>query len=108
MPREPVVLWVRWRRTAHERGGRQQQERGDTLTAKEITINVNTAGLDVAIEKANRLLELLREAASIIDSLSGRESERQQNFTVTGDVTIKDVAKAIGDIRPKVLKTFGS
>lgn len=45
------------------------------MTAKEITINVNTAELDVAIEKASRLLELLREAASIIDSLSGRESE---------------------------------
>lgn len=56
-------------------GERRQQKGGDTLTAKEITINVNTAGLDAAIEKANRLLELLREAASIIDSLSGRESE---------------------------------
>ena len=45
------------------------------MTAKEIAINVDSAKLDEAIEKANRLLELLKEAASIIDSLSGRESE---------------------------------
>lgn len=42
---------------------------------KEITIAVDTAELDVAIEKANRLLELLREAASIIDSLSAQKSK---------------------------------
>lgn len=36
----------------------------------EITIEVNSEELDQAIEKANRLVELLREAQQIIDSLS--------------------------------------
>ena len=35
------------------------------------SIEIEVDGLDEAIEKANRLLELLREAVSIIDSLSG-------------------------------------
>lgn len=37
-----------------------------------VDIEVNDSSLDMAIEKANRLVELLREASSIIDSLSGR------------------------------------
>ena len=36
----------------------------------QITINVDCADLDRAVEKANRLVELLKEAATIIDSLS--------------------------------------
>ena len=42
----------------------------------EMTIEVNSEGLDQAIEKANQLVELvelLREAQQIIDSLSGKE-----------------------------------
>lgn len=39
----------------------------------EITIEVNSEELDQVIEKANRLVELLREAQQIIDSLSGKE-----------------------------------
>lgn len=35
-----------------------------------ITIEVESASIDDAIEKANRLVELLREAATLIDSLS--------------------------------------
>lgn len=35
----------------------------------EINIDVETKKLDEAIEKANRLVELLREAQQIIDSL---------------------------------------
>ena len=38
-----------------------------------IAINVECKDLDIAIEKANRLVELLREAQQIIDSLSGPE-----------------------------------
>lgn len=34
------------------------------------TVSVETPGLDEALEKANRLVELLREASSIIDSLA--------------------------------------
>ena len=36
------------------------------------TIHFDCTELDVAIEKANRLVELLREASAIIDSLSGQ------------------------------------
>ena len=35
----------------------------------QIEINVNANGLDEAIEKANRLVELLREAQNIVNSL---------------------------------------
>lgn len=38
---------------------------------RQFTISVDDADLDRAIEKANRLVELLREASAIIDSLSG-------------------------------------
>lgn len=36
---------------------------------KEIKINVNTDDFDKAIKKANRLVELLREAQDIVNSL---------------------------------------
>ena len=39
----------------------------------EATVNINCENLDVTIEKANQLVELLREAQQIIDSLSGAE-----------------------------------
>ena len=37
----------------------------------EITVKVNCEQLDKGIEKANRLVELLREAQRIVNSLSG-------------------------------------
>ena len=39
--------------------------------AREVTVAVNCENLDEAIKKANRLVELLREASNLIDSLSG-------------------------------------
>lgn len=39
-----------------------------------ITIEVNSEELDQVIKKANRLVELLREAQQIVDSLSGKPS----------------------------------
>lgn len=42
-------------------------------TKKAIKIHVDTTGLDQAIEKANRLVLLLREASDLIGSLSKRE-----------------------------------
>ena len=39
----------------------------------EMIVNVNCENLDVAIEKANRLVELLREVQQVIDSLSGEK-----------------------------------
>lgn len=38
-----------------------------------VKIEVDSDELDIAIEKANRLVELLREAQQIISSLSGKE-----------------------------------
>ena len=43
-----------------------------------LTIEVNTEELDQVIEKANRLVELLREAQQIIDSLSGKEQNHSR------------------------------
>ena len=37
---------------------------------KAITVEIKTESLEEAIEKANRLVELLREAVQIIDSLT--------------------------------------
>lgn len=44
------------------------------METPKITIEVNSEEFDNAIEKANRLVELLREAQQIIDSLSGKPS----------------------------------
>ena len=49
----------------------------------DIKIKVNCEELDKAIEKANRLVELLREAKQIIDSLSPKPN-----------LTIDDVANS--------------
>lgn len=40
----------------------------------DITIQIDCSKLDQSIEKANRLVELLREAEQIIDSLSRAKS----------------------------------
>lgn len=45
----------------------------ETEPKHSLFIEVETPGLDEAIEKANRLVELLREASSIIDSLRGEK-----------------------------------
>lgn len=37
-----------------------------------VGVDVDSSAIDAAIEKANRLVELLREASSIIDSLFGK------------------------------------
>lgn len=39
----------------------------------EVILNLDGKALDEVIEKANRLVELLREATQIIDSLSGEK-----------------------------------
>lgn len=40
---------------------------------QKVDIRLDSEALDNAIEKANRLAELLREAQQIVDSLSGAE-----------------------------------
>lgn len=46
------------------------QENEAPKRGRSIKITVDSSDIDLAIEKANRLVELLREASSIIDSLS--------------------------------------
>lgn len=40
-----------------------------------ITVELNCESLDIAIEKANRLIELLEEAHTLIDSLQGKAGQ---------------------------------
>ena len=40
------------------------------MANRNVLVEVDSTSLDAAIEKANRLVALLREAAQIIDSLS--------------------------------------
>ena len=40
-----------------------------------LTAKIDTAEIDEAIKKANRLVELLQEESTIADSLSGKTSE---------------------------------
>lgn len=43
------------------------------MAKRNISADIDTASLDEAIEKANRLVELLQEASNIVDSLSGKD-----------------------------------
>ena len=49
-----------------------------------ITIEINTEQVDEAIEKANRLVELLKEAVQIIDSLCGKSRADMCNLALAG------------------------
>ena len=40
------------------------------MAERHVTITVDDSSVDNAIEKANRLVELLKEASAIIDSLA--------------------------------------
>lgn len=42
----------------------------NSMGKREATVVINTEDLDEAIEKANRLVELLTQASNLIDSLS--------------------------------------
>lgn len=41
-------------------------------TTLDVNVTMNTDEIDEAIEKANRLVELLREASSLASSLAGK------------------------------------
>lgn len=41
-------------------------------TTLDVDVTMNTDEIDEAIEKANRLVELLREASSLASSLAGK------------------------------------
>lgn len=57
-----------------------------------ITIEINTEQVDEAIEKANRLVELLKEAVQIIDSLSGGQKLKKYNeLAFSGSVDVNQV-----------------
>ncbi|MCI7638243.1 MAG: hypothetical protein MSS60_00255 [Clostridiales bacterium] len=52
------------------------EAKNDNKSGLSVEVNVDCSDLDVAIEKANRLNALLREAASLIDSLfTGNQSK---------------------------------
>lgn len=46
---------------------------------QKVDISLDSGALDNAIEKANRLVELLREVRQIVDSLSGAEKLKDIN-----------------------------
>ena len=46
------------------------EKKNETANKYSLKIEVDCAAVDTAIEKVNRLVELLQEASSIIDSLS--------------------------------------
>ena len=43
------------------------------MSTKEIVVPIKVIGLEEAIKKADRLVELLREALQIVDSLSNKD-----------------------------------
>lgn len=49
---------------------------------QKVDINLDSGALDSAIEKANRLVELLREVQQIVDSLSGAEQSEASSSIV--------------------------
>ena len=54
----------------HGKGVKTVAEKLEPAHKYSLKIEVDYADVDTAIEKVNRLVELLREASSIIDSLS--------------------------------------
>lgn len=58
-----------------------------------ITVSVDTTELDDAIEKANRLVELLQEAQQIISSLNGESSP--VDITNLADLMSKSIRDTI-------------
>lgn len=54
------------------------------MSEVKLTAKIDTAEIDEATKKANRLVELLQEASTIIDSLSGKvrlSVETPQSYT---------------------------
>lgn len=47
------------------------------MACKSIVIHVDADEIDTAIEKANRLAELLKEACHMVDSLSGKSNQSE-------------------------------
>lgn len=69
-----------------------------------VKVDVDTSSLDSAIEKANRLASLLREANSLIDSLSSGSQSKglavfKSEVTLSAQEITGDVLEAIRDKR---------
>ena len=61
-----------------------------------VKVDVDTSSLDSAIEKANRLASLLREANSLIDSLSsGSQSKGLAGFKSEVTLSAKEITGAV-------------
>lgn len=70
---------------------------------KEINIEVKADGLDEIIEKTNRLVELLREAQQIIDSLTvNRNIETCK--TKIADEIVSEINKVLSEQNPTPLR----
>lgn len=68
-------------------------------TNSEITIQANTEGLDTAIEKANQLLETLKEAQKISDSLSG---DSTSHIASVGEITEAVKKSIVNEIKQSI------
>ncbi len=61
-----------------------------------VKVDVDTSNLDSAIEKANRLASLLREANSLIDSLSsGSQSKGLAGFKSEVTLSAQEITGAV-------------
>lgn len=61
-----------------------------------VKVDVDTSSLDSAIEKANRLASLLREANSLIDSLSsGSQSKGLAGFKSEVTLSAQEITGAV-------------
>ena len=61
-----------------------------------VKVDVDTSSLDSAIEKANRLASLLREANSLIDSLSsGSQSKGLAGFKSELTLSAQEITGAV-------------
>ena len=68
-----------------------------------ITIEINTEQVDEAIEKANRLVELLKEAEQIIDSLTGGQKvKKYKEVAFSGSVDVDQILSSVTKALDKI------
>ena len=70
------------------------------MDKRTVKIHINPDELNDAIEKANRLVALLKEARLIVDSLSGKSV---QSGIYCGDVPAARSALSTSDVRQGVI-----
>lgn len=78
-------------------------ENGTSKQAANVCIAVDTTDLDKAIEKANRLIELLREAQQIIDSLHGQKTQVEIKLNLSDAYSDDAIDKYINGIKTDLI-----